>query len=47
MIDNSILWLGLPLEGADQVLPPYVAARLNSRAISEYFLGQLSLLEKI
>ncbi|WP_121612938.1 DEAD/DEAH box helicase [Mesobacillus foraminis] len=47
MIDNSILWLGLPLEGADQVLPPYVAARLNSRAISEYFLGQISLLEKI
>ena len=41
MIDGRLLWLGLPLEGARGVLPPFVAARLVSRMICDYILGQL------
>ncbi|MDP4087395.1 MAG: AAA domain-containing protein [Bacillota bacterium] len=41
MIDRHILWLGLPLEGTKGVQPPYVAGRLDSEKIAEYFLGEL------
>lgn len=41
LIDEQILWLGLPLEGAREIEPPFVAARLVSKQISEYIVGQL------
>lgn len=41
LIDEHILWLGLPLEGARKVEPPFVAARLDSLFIGEYLVGQL------
>ncbi|TKC14823.1 DEAD/DEAH box helicase [Robertmurraya kyonggiensis] len=40
MIDEKVLWLGLPLEGAKGIRPPYVAARLNSSKVCEYLLKQ-------
>jgi hypothetical protein len=42
MIDQRLLWLGLPLEGAKRIQPPYVAARLDSKNVAEYFLGELT-----
>lgn len=41
LIDQHILWLGLPLEGANRVKPPYVAARLNSEAVGQYMFAQV------
>lgn len=41
MMDDCVLWLGQPLEGAQNVEPPYVAARLVSRKICEQILSQL------
>ncbi len=41
-IDQQILWLGLPLEGAKHVKPPYVTVRLDSQAVSEYVLSQIT-----
>lgn len=41
IIDEKILWLGLPLEGARGVQPPYVAVRLRSRKVCEYLLKQI------
>jgi hypothetical protein len=41
IIDEKVLWLGLPLEGARGVQPPYVAARLSSRKVCEYLLKQI------
>lgn len=41
LIDEQILWLGLPLEGAKEVQPPYVAVRLSSKKVCEYLLKQL------
>jgi hypothetical protein len=41
LIDERILWLGLPLEGAKRTKPPYVAARLYSQGICEFILGQI------
>ena len=41
IIDEKILWLGLPLEGARGVQPPYVAARLCSSQVCEYLLKQI------
>ncbi|WP_338447796.1 AAA domain-containing protein [Niallia oryzisoli] len=40
-VDQQILWLGLPLEGTKLVKPPYVTVRLDSQAVSEYFLSQI------
>lgn len=40
IIDEKVLWLGLPLEGAREVQPPYVAARLISSQVCEYLLKQ-------
>ncbi|MCM3584285.1 AAA domain-containing protein [Mesobacillus maritimus] len=41
LIDEEILWLGQPLEAVVDVDPPFVAARLHSRKVSEFFIGQL------
>ncbi|MGM0901124.1 MAG: DEAD/DEAH box helicase [Bacillota bacterium] len=41
LIDEHILWLGLPLEGAREVEPPFVAGRLDSKLIGEYVIGQM------
>lgn len=41
IIDEKVLWLGLPLEGARGVKPPFVAARLNSSRVCEYLLKQI------
>lgn len=40
MLDEKVLWLGLPLEGIREIRPPFVAARLNSSKICEYLLKQ-------
>ncbi|MFB6467079.1 AAA domain-containing protein [Cytobacillus sp. Hz8] len=40
-IDEQILWLGTPLDETENIRPPFVAARLNSKLISEYFLRQI------
>lgn len=41
MIDEKVLWLGLPLEGAKGVQPPYVAVRLRSSIVCVYLLKQI------
>lgn len=41
IIDEKVLWLGFPAEGAKGVQPPYVAARLSSNKVCEYLLRQL------
>ncbi|RFU67664.1 DNA helicase [Peribacillus saganii] len=41
IIDRRLIWLGLPIECASRIQPPYVASRLDSMAVSEYFLAQL------
>ncbi|PLS18280.1 DNA helicase [Bacillus sp. M6-12] len=41
IIDGRLFWLGIPVECAKRVQPPYVASRLDSMAVSEYFLAQL------
>jgi Cdc6-like AAA superfamily ATPase len=41
LIDQRVLWLGIPLEGANRIHPPYVAARLDSISIGEYLLKQI------
>ncbi len=41
IIDEKVLWLGLPLEGARGVKPPFVAARLRSSKVCEYLLKQI------
>ncbi|MBO1512077.1 AAA domain-containing protein [Metabacillus bambusae] len=41
IIDQEKLWLGLPVEATVYVRPPYVAARITSKAVVDYFLSQL------
>ncbi|HYK75215.1 MAG TPA: AAA domain-containing protein [Pseudoneobacillus sp.] len=43
LIDEKILWLGLPFEGADRVRPPFVAARLESEAVGKFLIAQFSI----
>ncbi|PLS08564.1 AAA domain-containing protein [Neobacillus cucumis] len=45
MIDQQILWLGLPLEGSKDIRPPYVAARLDSEKVCEYLYSQFIIKE--
>lgn len=40
LIDEQVLWLGLPLEAAKGVRPPYIAVRLHSERMCEYLIGQ-------
>ncbi|MRX53940.1 DNA helicase [Bacillus sp. HMSC76G11] len=42
IIDDQLLWLGQPFEGATRLQPPYVAARLNSEKTVKHFLTQIS-----
>ncbi|MGG4489241.1 AAA domain-containing protein [Metabacillus idriensis] len=42
IIDDQMLWLGQPFEGANRILPPYVAARLKSEKTVKHFLTQIS-----
>ncbi|WP_191556848.1 AAA domain-containing protein [Metabacillus idriensis] len=42
IIDDQLLWLGQPFEGANRLQPPYVAARLNSEKTVKHFLTQIS-----
>jgi hypothetical protein len=46
IIDGQLLWLGLPLDGARGVQPPYVAARLASTIICDYMMAQLQAKDK-
>ncbi|WP_147533504.1 AAA domain-containing protein [Bacillus marasmi] len=39
MLDEKVLWLGIPLEGAKGIQPPYVAVRLNSSKVCEYLFS--------
>ncbi|MCT8138122.1 AAA family ATPase [Anaerobacillus sp. CMMVII] len=39
IIDQHVLWLGQPLEGAKQIRPPFVAARLDSEKFVERLLA--------
>ncbi|OAS88536.1 MULTISPECIES: DEAD/DEAH box helicase [Metabacillus] len=41
ILDHQKLWLGLPVEATVNVRPPYVAARLTSKPVVDYFLSQL------
>ncbi|MFN7249760.1 MAG: AAA domain-containing protein [Anaerobacillus sp.] len=41
IVDDDIFWLGLPLEGARNSYPPFVAARLESEKFVTQFLTQL------
>ncbi|MEH7075697.1 AAA domain-containing protein [Neobacillus drentensis] len=40
MIDERLLWLGLPIEAIKGVHPPYIAARLHSERVCQYMIGQ-------
>lgn len=44
LIDKQLLWLGQPLEGANRVHPPFVAARLESEVVGQYFIAQLPIM---
>lgn len=41
IIDSHLMWLGLPLEGIKGVHPPYVAVRLDSEKVTDYFLNEI------
>jgi hypothetical protein len=41
MLDEKVLWLGLPVEVARGIRPPYVAVRMNSSSVCEYLLKQI------
>ncbi|WP_045521685.1 AAA domain-containing protein [Neobacillus niacini] len=40
IIDQHILWLGLPLERGKGIQPPYIAARLDSEKVCENLVAQ-------
>ncbi|QED47143.1 AAA domain-containing protein [Cytobacillus dafuensis] len=42
IIDRQYLWLGVPIEANRKALPPFVAARLQSKMITEYILSQIN-----
>ena len=41
VIDKRIIWLGLPIEAALGVRPPFIAVRLDSAKVAEYMSGQI------
>ncbi|MCG1020921.1 AAA domain-containing protein [Sutcliffiella horikoshii] len=43
MIDNRILWLGIPVEATRNTKPPYVSVRVDSEAICREFIHQVGL----
>ncbi|MFE8696290.1 AAA domain-containing protein [Cytobacillus sp. FJAT-53684] len=42
MIDNQLLWLGLPIEANRHAEPPFIAARLDSKRIVSYLLSYIN-----
>ncbi|MGP1907781.1 DEAD/DEAH box helicase [Metabacillus sp. JX24] len=42
-IDDTVMWIGQPFEGAGRIKPPYVAARLQSEKTVRQILAQLPL----
>ncbi|MEH7356370.1 AAA domain-containing protein [Neobacillus drentensis] len=45
IIDERLVWLGLPIEGVRGVRPPFIAAKLDSQKVSEYLLSQFLMKE--
>ncbi|WP_026576325.1 AAA domain-containing protein [Bacillus sp. UNC438CL73TsuS30] len=43
ILDERILWLGVPFEGAIEVRPPFVAARVDSEKLANYLLDQFQI----
>jgi hypothetical protein len=43
LIDHKILWVGVPLEAAKRVRPPFVSARVDSPALGEQLIKQLGI----
>ncbi|WP_191565567.1 AAA domain-containing protein [Metabacillus idriensis] len=43
IIDDHLLWLGQPFEGANRVKPPFVSARLESKNTVKHFISQIPL----
>lgn len=43
IIDQHLLWLGLPLEGAIEVQSPYITARLDSGKVCEFLFKQFQI----
>ncbi|MGG1397200.1 AAA domain-containing protein [Bacillus salipaludis] len=43
ILDERILWLGVPFEGAIEVRPPFVAARVDSDKLANYLLDQFQI----
>ncbi|MDZ5473864.1 AAA domain-containing protein [Bacillus sp. 31A1R] len=41
LVDKRFLWLGMPLESAKGVLPPFVSARIDSHLLADYLLSQI------
>jgi superfamily I DNA and/or RNA helicase len=41
MIDNRILWLGIPVEATRNTKPPYVSVRVDSEALCREFIHQV------
>lgn len=41
MIDNRILWLGVPVEATRKTKPPYVSVRVDSEALCREFIHQV------
>ncbi len=45
-LDRKTLWLGVPFEGMKETLPPAVAVRLQSSAVTGEFLNQINKFDK-
>ncbi|MDQ6598542.1 AAA domain-containing protein [Bacillus salipaludis] len=43
ILDERILWLGVPFEGAIEARPPFVAARVDSDKLVNYLLDQFQI----
>lgn len=41
MVDKKILWVGVPYEASNGILPPYISVRVHSERLCTYFLSQL------
>jgi AAA domain len=41
-IDNQLIWFGLPVEENDRALPPYIAARVESKLLVNYLFSYIN-----
>ncbi|MBP2241086.1 hypothetical protein J2Z40_001648 [Cytobacillus eiseniae] len=41
IIDEQILWFGLPIEANLKAMPPYIAARVDSKMLANYILSYI------